>query len=347
MTTEAERPPLAARPYEGWRPDVRLLALPGLEHVRWGGAERREPIGALLAMSAPVVEEGAATFTMPCTGWLAGATGRTQSGVLAVLADAANAAAVATTLPPRHLLQTLDLALDFVRPPADDAGELRCAARVADSGDGALGVVSEATIDDATGRRVAYARARSDVHAIPEGPHEPPPASALRDLERVPRPAAGPVAGAPLPVEVRARTEPLDLLRGLASGELGLPPIHHLTGLRPVAAEPGEATVSVPASDWLASFAGNVHGGVLGMLLEAATSAAVWTLLPAGGEVLPGALKVTYVRPALAQGGAVEARGRVVRRGRRVAVATAEATAGDGRTVALATATHLVAREGS
>ncbi len=347
MTADAARPPLAARPYEGWRPDVRLLALPGLEHVRWGGPERREPIGALLAMSAPVLEEGAATFTMPCTGWLVGASGRVQPGVLAVLADAANAAAVASTLPPRHLLQTLDLALDFVAAPALDAGELRCEARVLDSGDGALGVLSAATIDDASGRRVAHARARSDVHALPEGPHEPPPESALRELERVPRPAAGPVAGAPLPPGLLAQAEPLALLRGLAAGDPALPPIHHLTGLRPVAAERGEVTVAVPASDWLASFAGNVHGGVLGMLLEAATAGAVWTMLPAGHDVLPGALKVTYVRPALAQGGEVEARGRVVRCGRRVAVATAEATSADGRTVAVATATHLVAQDAS
>jgi uncharacterized protein (TIGR00369 family) len=156
------------------------------------------------------------------------------------------------------------------------------------------------------------------------------------------RPWERDVIGHVLPRRSLAEIPPLKLLRGLASCELALPPIYHLTGLRPASAERGEVTFVIPATDWLASFTGNVHGGVLALLLEAAASAAVWSMLPAGQEQLPLELKTSFLRPVPAEGGWILGTGRVLRSGRRVAYATSEAVTADGRTAAVAMSTHVV-----
>jgi acyl-CoA thioesterase len=335
--------PIAARPYDGWRPDPRLLTLAGVDHVGWGGAARREAVGALLGMSAIDIADGSVTYTMPVTGWLAASNGRVQPGVLAMLADAAHAAGVGTTLPAGRILQTLDLGLDFVSAPSPGAGELRCRVEVGRSERDGFPVLSSAAIEDAAGTPVATATARTIVFEIPLGDLGPPPdPSELPPLESTPRPYLEPVTGQALPEDVLASTEPLERLRQLAAGELALPPIYHLTGLRPVAAERGEATFAIPGTQWLASFAGSVYGGVLGLLLEAAASGAVATMLSAAQDHDPVSIKVTFVRPVQGQGEPICATGRVVRCGRRVAVATAEVVGPDGKAVALATSTHAV-----
>lgn len=341
-------PPIAARPYDGWRPDARLLALPGVEHARWGGAPRRDAVGALLGLSAPEIEDGAVTFTMPRTGWLVGSDGRIQPGVLAMLADAAHATGVLTTLARPRFFQTLGLAFDFVGSPDADAGELRCKTTVRRSDGEDYPVVSCAAIEDAGGRCIAHTTARTILlFELPLEDLDPPDdPSTLPPLEETPRPYREDVVGEPLPPDALAGTPPLTLLRELISGDAPLPPIYHLTGLRPARAERGEAIFTIPATEWLASFAGNVYGGVLGLLLEASASAAVSTMLSAGQEQRPVDLKISFVRPVPADGAPIFGEGKVVQCGERVALATSEALTADGQRVAIATSTHLIAQDG-
>src|SRR5439155_8379893 len=94
------------------------------------------------------IEEGSVTYTMPVTDWLVASSGRIQPGVLAMLADAAHAAGVGTTLPPGHILQTLDLSLDLVAAPSRDARELVCKTVVPRSEAAGLPVLSNAAIED-------------------------------------------------------------------------------------------------------------------------------------------------------------------------------------------------------
>jgi uncharacterized protein (TIGR00369 family) len=317
-----------------------------VEHARWGGAPRRDAVGSLLGLSAPEIEEGAVTFTMPRTGWLAGSDGRIQPGVLAMLADAAHATAVLTTLARPRFFQTLGLTFDFVGSPDADAGELRCRTTVARADADDYPVVSYAAIEDAGGRLIAHTTARTVLlFEIPLDHVDPPDdPSSLPPLEETTRPYREDVVGAPLASEALAGAPPLDLLERLVSGDAPLPPIYHLTGLRPAGVARGEAVFTIPATEWLASFAGNVYGGVLGLLLEASASGAVWSMLSAGQRQHPVDLKVSFVRPVPADGEPIFGEAKVVQCGERVAVATSEALTADGQTVAIATSTHLVAQ---
>ena len=59
----------------------------------------------------------------------------------------------------------------------------------------------------------------------------------------------------------------------MLSGELPLPPIDHLTGLRPLAASAGATTFAMPATAWLcAPPPGRALGGAVALLAETALS---------------------------------------------------------------------------
>jgi uncharacterized protein (TIGR00369 family) len=64
---------------------------------------------------------------------------------------------------------------------------------------------------------------------------------------------------------------------------------------------------------------------------------AVQTLLPAGASYAPLDLKVNFLRPVSPDGKDLVATGRVVHRGRTLAIATSEVFDAEGRKVALAT----------
>ena len=77
------------------------------------------------------------------------------------------------------------------------------------------------------------------------------------------------------------------------SGELPLPPIDHLTGLRPLAASAGATTFAMPATAWLcARPPGRALGGAVALLAETALSTAIQTMQPAATAVAPIDLKV-------------------------------------------------------
>jgi acyl-coenzyme A thioesterase PaaI-like protein len=79
----------------------------------------------------------------------------------------------------------------------------------------------------------------------------------------------------------------------MLSGELPLPPIDHLTGLRPLAASAGATTFAMPATAWLcAPPPGRALGGAVALLAETALSTAIQTMQPAVTAVAPIDLKV-------------------------------------------------------
>ena len=119
-------------------------------------------------------------------------------------------------------------------------------------------------------------------------------------------------------------------------------PIGLLTGLAPVTAADGRATFALPASPWLcAPPPGRVQGGMVAMLAEAAIESALQTEAPCRTTYAPADLKVNYLRPLASDGREARAEARAVHAGRRIAVATAEVTDADGRSVAVATGSGL------
>ena len=140
------------------------------------------------------------------------------------------------------------------------------------------------------------------------------------------------------------RTPGREVLERQIGGELPMPPIHHLTGVRPTATGHGQATFAMPASSWLTSGLGTIQGGFIAMLAYSALASAIQTVIdPSVGHV-PIDLKVSFLRPVRADpdGGELVAHGMVAHCGRTLAVADAEVLNADGKPVAVAMGTQML-----
>jgi uncharacterized protein (TIGR00369 family) len=129
----------------------------GLDLVTlWQKGERAlSPSCSLLGLRFVDVVEGSVTLATPASLWFCTGFGTFYGGVLTALADAAINAAVTTTLPPGASFGTLDLKVNFLRPPVPDGRGILTRATVEQRG--RTIAVSTARIDDADGRRVAMA----------------------------------------------------------------------------------------------------------------------------------------------------------------------------------------------
>jgi uncharacterized protein (TIGR00369 family) len=107
-----------------------------------------------------------------------------------------------------------------------------------------------------------------------------------------------------------------------------------------VGAERGAATFALDAREELKRMGGILHGGAIVSLLDSAAAFAVLTLLEPGTGTVTVDLTVHFLRPVST--GRIEARARVLRKGRRVAILSVEASDQTGVLVATATTTYLV-----
>jgi uncharacterized protein (TIGR00369 family) len=116
---------------------------------------------------------------------------------------------------------------------------------------------------------------------------------------------------------------PLDPVREAAIRESfarqGL--MQHL-GATLVSLAPGEAVLRLPYGERVTQQQGGFHGGAIGALADIAGGYAAMTVVEPGNEVTAVEYKINFL--AAFQGGLLEARGRVVRPGRRVIVTSAE-----------------------
>jgi uncharacterized protein (TIGR00369 family) len=115
-------------------------------------------------------------------------------------------------------------------------------------------------------------------------------------------------------------------------------PYVRLLGLEFVEASRGSAAFALEAREELTRMGGIVHGGAVVSLMDTAAACAVHTLLEPGGRTVTVDLTVHFLRPATA--GRVEARARVLRKGRRVIILAVEATDGEGELIATSTMTY-------
>jgi len=89
---------------------------------------------------------------------------------------------------------------------------------------------------------------------------------------------------------------------------------------------------------------GMVHGGLLCTLLDSAAGCAIHTLLPAGAGYGTIEIKVSFLKPLTASSGPIEAHGRALRVGGRVAFAEAHARDQNGELVGHATTSLALSR---
>jgi uncharacterized protein (TIGR00369 family) len=314
--------------------------LSGLESLR--RVRGQPPMGRLTGLSFDGADEGTATFSMPVSGWFEWSHGGVPGGVLALPADAALGCALQTLLPPHTQYTTAEVSITYVR-------RARLGTTVAAHGralySGRTMGLSAAEVVDGDGRLIAYSTSRMRIFGDARsgapargGTAAPPPRTErARGDEEGPDPYLRPVAGGRVaPAEFQARSG-LEMVLAQIRGDLPLPPMHHLLGVVPVDASAGTATVSLPLSEWLATPFGWPQGGFVVLLADLALAVAAQTTLAAGERMASVDIKVNFLRPLAGDGSVIEARARVVHRGRSLAVSTAEIVGQDGRTVALAT----------
>ncbi len=338
-----------AKAAEPWQEPVRgdvmppaVMNLSGMDQIlAWDrGYVPMPPLAHLTGIRMSAVGEGTSTFTMPASPWFLAPQGAITIGMLAVLADPPLGCAIQTTLPAATPYTTAELSLTAVRPVAGTGGLLSAHGNVVHPG--RRMALSEVAIEDDAGRLVAHGTSRCMV--LPDLRRRPP-VQALELLappDNTGDPWLRPVMGEVLPQALWDCHDGLDILRLLLAGDAPRPPISYLTGLRLTAAEPGSATFLLPASGWLGSPTGNLEGGFIAMLADAALQSAIQTTAPAGCAIASLDLKVNFLRPAPTDGRDLVGVGTVVHRGRSLVIANAEVVNAEGRRVALATGSTLL-----
>ena len=116
-------------------------------------------------------------------------------------------------------------------------------------------------------------------------------------------------------------------------------PFGDLVGLRLDAVEPGLATMSLQVRAELLQNNGVVHGGAIATLIDSTAAFAIIPLLEQDETTTTVDLTVSYVRPL--REGMAQATARVLRKGSRVIVLTAEVLDGAGNLAATALTTYL------
>lgn len=106
--------------------------------------------------------------------------------------------------------------------------------------------------------------------------------------------------------------------------------MQHL-GARLVSVAPGVCEFALPYSDHVTQQQGGFHGGAMGALADIAGGYAALTVAAADAEVTTVEYKINFL--AAFKGGELRARGRVLRGGKRVIVASVEVVhrAADGK----------------
>jgi len=329
-------------PVRGGYPDPRAIALSGRERLeRWRRGQAPPPplfhhTGALPTN----IGDGLADAQMPATGWLLSSAGLIGGGTLAILADIAFGCSIETRLPPATPYTTAEISLTLLRP-ARAGGMLTAHGQAIHVGRSVA--LSEAFLLDSDERLIAHGTSRCAV-LPPIDPAPSPPVDA-EPLELPsydgPDPFRRPPPDGVLPQEIWDRHSGAEILELQIAGELPPPPLHHLTGVKPVAIGEGISDLRMPATEWFNSPLGLIQGGVTAMLADTAMLIALETKVGPGTAVASLDLKVNYLRPVPSDGRELIARGEVVHSGRRIAIARSTVTNAEGKPVAIATGSAM------
>jgi uncharacterized protein (TIGR00369 family) len=141
--------------------------------------------------------------------------------------------------------------------------------------------------------------------------------------------------------ENQGRLGGLELLRKMMADGRG-PPIAATLQFALAEVERGRAVFRATPGPHAYNPIGVVHGGYAATLLDSACGCAVHSMLEAGQGYTTLELKVAYHRAITNDTGPVEAIGKVVSFGRRVAFAEAQLTDAKGKLLGSATSTLLV-----
>lgn len=320
-----------------------LLGLSGLDQMRAGieGRTLPPPLHHLTGLRPTAIGPGTSAFAMPSTGWLASHHGVISGGVLAVLADGPLGCCIQSQLPAGTIYTTSELSMSYLRPTYPDGRDITATGRVIHQS--RTLALSDAVVLDGDGREVAHATSRCFIFPRTDAPPAPP--DELPVLEPVGYGSPDPYQREPEGLILGERADAydgIDLWRRYVAGEIDPPPLHHLTGARPVAVEEGSITWTMAASPWLCSPTGFVEGGFLAYLADTAIVTASATLTPAGTATAAIDVTVKFLRPVAPDGRLLTAVGRVVNHGRSLSVGSAEIRDAEGKLVIIALGSSLL-----
>lgn len=329
-------------PVRGEHSDHLTPGMPGLERIRsmMEGRLPKPPIFHLTGMAQVQADPGTLTVALPASGWWQSPTGVFAPGVMAFLADASLSGSVVTVLTPGRILVTSDLSISYLRPAGTGSQRLTSRGNVIHTG--RTLALSQATVEDGSGRLLAHGTCRCYLLDAPSPGHVQAPSLPETPANDTPDPYLRAPHGEALPQEIWDRMSGLDIIRALIADDLPQPPMHYLTGARWVDAEEGTAVFAVPSTRWLCSTVNRLYGGTLAWLSDVCLGGAVETTLPAGTAAAPLDLKASFLRPVVPDGRDIIARARVTHRGRTIAVASAEIFNADGKRVVQAMGSTLV-----
>ena len=131
-------------------------------------------------------------------------------------------------------------------------------------------------------------------------------------------------------------------LEALIRGEVPLPPIAVTLGYRISEVGDGMAVVTCEPGEYHLNPFNIVHGGLAAALIDTATGCAISSQSPAGTGQTTINLQIEYFRPMTENTGPLRCEGRVVKRGRRIAVADAELVGEDGTVFARGSGTYMI-----
>lgn len=342
-------------PPRGGFPDPRLFLLPAdLRNVAsLRGKWPPPPLARLMGVEYHPEVGAGTTFSQPALRHLLSSQGVIPGGLLAVIADMAFGSAVGRTLPPRTGFSTSEMSFNFFRP-AVAGGSIEAVGTL-------VGVVGRLALSSCVisedGAVLAHGTARNVLtDQLPEAEPSPDPADAAAVDAFIETLAVAAEPEHELPDPYRREPEGevlprsawsaggLAVLRQQIDGELPPPPISRLLGVRPTAAEEGEVSFAMPASGWLASGFPTVQGGFFAFLAYSALASAIQTTTKPNEAHVPVDLKVNLLRPVFPDPEVrdLTATGRVVHRGRTLAVADAEVRGVDGKVVAVGRGTSML-----
>jgi len=149
------------------------------------------------------------------------------------------------------------------------------------------------------------------------------------------------MAAMAMPADASGRDLLEAALRG-APGAMPPPPFPRLLNMRFIGVTDGTASFEMAISTDHYNPNGVVHGGAITSLADSAMGFAVFSTLAPGENFTTAEIHVNFLKAATVETGTLRSTGRVVQRGRQIAVAQAEVIDNQGQVIATASSTNLV-----
>jgi uncharacterized protein (TIGR00369 family) len=160
----------------------------------------------------------------------------------------------------------------------------------------------------------------------------------MREVELYPG-RVSPLGLGTIPHEDILRYSGLELLQRIVDGEYPAPPIAFQLSFALVEVSEGRAVFRGMPGERHLNPLGSVHGGWAATLLDSALGCAVQTLLQKGEAYATVEFKVNLTRPITPRTGEVVCEGKVVHKGRTLAVSEATLKDANGKLLAMGTET--------